>query len=627
MSLKLFRKSSRNKLGPQSSCYLPNPAYAVILKKMGNLKKENKTLGSILHDKGVDFSVWAPFAKNVSLMLSAGFDSKEIPMESDGQGYWSVEDVEAEAGQSYKYRITTPDGTELYRNDPYARQLTDSNVGSSIIVARNFEWEGAENFKSAPKEEAVIYELHIGTFNKPDASTSGTFASAIEKLDYLADLGVNYVELMPVTSMAMSHGWGYAPNYIFSVENSYGGRHGMLEFVKACHEKGIGVILDVVYNHFYGDSDLWQFDGWSENNRGGIYFYNDKRGDTPWGGRPDYGRPEVRQFLLDNVTMWLTEFKVDGLRVDSTIYMRTTEGDNDDPGQSIAEAWELLGEMTSLARKINPRALMIAEDNSSNNGLVIANKDGGAGFHAQWEVGFPHVIRNSLGITQNGNQPRLQGIEYELGHSYTGDAFDKVIFSDSHDTAANGSVRLNEAVTPGNAESLSARQRVLLASAVTLTAPGIPMLLQGQEFMQEGAFNDWQMLEWDKTEQFSGIVLAHKHLIDLRLNRYKNTAGLLGQYTKLIHRDDTNSVIAYHRKNKGGKGDDTVVIVNFGNQKFTNYDLHMPYPGNWRVRFNSCWEGYNVDFNETDFKGAETDKSGKISVKLAAFNALILSTE
>lgn len=587
----------------------------------------NKHLGAIAHDNGVDFAVWAPFAKSVSLLLTIEFDLKDIPMESDGKGYWSIEDVDAEPGQSYKFRITTADGKQLDKNDPYARQLTDSDKGSSVIVARDFEWEGAEHFSSVPKEKAVIYELHIGAFNKPDASTTGTFSYAIEKLDYLRDLGINYIELMPVTSMAMSHGWGYAPNYIFSVENSYGGRHGLLDFVKACHEKGIGVILDVVYNHFYGDSDLWRYDGWSENNRGGIYFYNDKRGDTPWGGRPDYGRPEVRQFLLDNVTMWLTEFKIDGLRVDSTIYMRTTEGNNDDPSQAIPDAWNLLGEMTDLAHKINPHALMVAEDNSSNPGLVSPTKDGGAGFDAQWEVGFPHVIRDSLGITQNGSQSRLQGIDYELGHSYTGDAFDKVIFSDSHDTAANGSVRLNEAVTPGNAGSLSARERVLLASAVALTAPGIPMLLQGQEFMQEGNFNDWKMLEWDKTKQFSGIVMAHKHLIDLRLNRYDNTRGLLGQYTKIIHRDDLNNVIAYHRKDKGGARDDTVVIINFGDKRFEEYDLYLPYKGDWRVRFNSCWKGYSVDFHEMPFVNTIADKSGKATISLAAFNTIILSVD
>jgi len=589
--------------------------------------RANKHLGSVVHDNGIDFSVWAPFAKDVALLQWLEFEWGETPMQSDGHGYWSIENVQAEPGQMYKYRITTQSGEKLDKNDPYARQVTDSDSGSSVIVAHDFEWNGADEFAPVSKDKAVIYELHVGTFNKPDASTTGTFETATEKLDYLASLGVNYVELMPVTSMAMSHGWGYAPNYIFSIENAYGGRHGLLKFVKACHEKGIGVIIDVVYNHFFSESDLWRFDGWSENDRGGIYFFNDDRGDTPWGGRPDYGRTEVRQFILDNVAMWFSEYKVDGLRVDSTIYMRNIDGNNDKHDLDIPEAWSLLGEINDLAHKIKPGALMIAEDNATNEGIVKNTSDGGMGFDAQWEVGFPHVIRDSLGITHNDTQPALQGVEYELGHSYTGDAFDKVIFGDSHDTAANGSARINEAAAPGNAESLPARQRVLLASALALTAPGIPMLLQGQEFMQEGAFNEWKMLEWDKTEQFAGIVLAHQHLINLRLNRFDNTRGLLGQYTAVIHRDDENNIIAFHRKDKGGPLDDTVVIINFGHTTFENYELTLPHAGTWRVRFNSSWKGYNVDFHEVPLAETVANENVKATVSMAAFSTIILSID
>lgn len=587
-----------------------------------------KHLGATVHDDGVNFAVWAPFAKSVSLLQSVEFDWAETAMQSDGNGYWFIENVEAEAGQTYKYRITTADGKTLDRNDPYARQLTDSDNGSSVIVQHDYEWDGADTYVSTPKEQAVIYELHVGTFNKPDASTNGTFTTAIDKLDYLSSLGVTYVELMPVTSMAASHGWGYAPNHIFSIEHAYGGRHGLLEFVKACHQRGIGVIVDVVYNHFFAETDLWQYDGWQENDLGGIYFYNDEaRGMTPWGGRPDYGRPEVRQFILDNVAMWFSEFKVDGLRADSTIYMRNTEGDNDNHELDIPDAWSLMAEVNDVAHKINPHALMIAEDNSSNDGIVTLTDNGGMGFDAQWEVGFPHVIRDALGITHNDDQPPLQGIEWALERTYTGDAFDKVIFGDSHDTAANGSARLNEAVTPGNAESLPARQRVLLASAVTLTTPGIPMLLQGQEFIQEGTFNEWKMLEWEKTEQFAGIVKAHQHLIDLRLNKHDNTRGLTGQHTAIIHRDDANQVIAYHRKDSGGPLDDTIVIVNFGPHEFDTYDITFPLEGLWRVRFNSSWKGYNVDFPEAGFESVQTDATKKATITLAAFSTVILSLD
>jgi len=602
---------------------LPNAACAFIL--VGTMGHHtNKHLGAIVHDNGVDFAVWAPFAKAVSLLHWQEFDWKEIPMESDHEGYWFVKNVEAEPGQTYKYLITTQNDEKLEKNDPYARQLTDSDNGSSVIVAYDFEWEGADEFTPVPKEKAIIYELHVGTFNKPDASTTGTFETVIEKLDYLRDLGVTTLELMPVTSMAMSHGWGYAPNHIFSIEGTYGGRHGLLELVKAVHEKEIGVIIDVVYNHFYPETDLWRYDGWSEHNRGGIYFFNDERGDTPWGGRPDYGRPEVRQFILDNVAMWFNEYKIDGLRVDSTIYMRNTDGNNEKPDLDIPEAWTLMNEVNELAHKMKPGALMIAEDNATNESIVTPE---GMGFDAQWEVGFPHVIRDSLGITHNESQPPLQGLEWELGHTYTGSAFDKVIFGDSHDTAANGSSRLNEAATPGNAESLSARQRVLLASALTLTAPGIPMLLQGQEFMQDGAFNEWQMLEWEKTEQFAGIVAAHTHLIDLRLNVYDNTRGLLGEHTKVLHRDDTNNVISYLRSDKGGPLDDTVIVAHLGDKKFKEYEIQFPSEGEWIVRFNSSWKGYNVDFHETNIRSVHVGKDLKAVLALSDYSTLILSKD
>lgn len=527
----------------------------------------------------------------------------------------------------YLYEITTQNGEKLKRNDPYARQLTDSDSGASIIVAREYDWDGYDAFIKTDHNKAIIYELHVGTFNRPDASTGGTFYTAIEKLDYLKTLGVNYIELMPVTSMAQSHGWGYAPNHIFSIENSYGGRRGLLDFVKACHQKGIGVVIDVVYNHFFNDTDLWQYDGWSENDLGGIYFYNDERGLTPWGGRPDYGRPEVRQFILDNVAMWLTEYKIDGLRVDSTIYMRNSDGNNEKPQFDIGDAWSLLKEINALAHKINPNALMIAEDNATNPGIVKPAHEGGMGFNAQWEVGFPHVIRDSLGITTNEEQPKLAGFQYELQRTYNGNAYEKVIFSDSHDTAANGSVRLNEAVSPGNAGSVFARQRTLLASASSLTAPGIPMLLQGQEFMQEGAFNEWQMLDWDKSEQFAGIVLAHQHLIDLRLNKFDNTRGLIGQSTQVFHRDDTNNLIGFHRWDKGGPLDDTLVLINFDAHRLKDYELVLPIEGQWRVRFNSSWKGYSVDFHETPIEVIETGADKKAVITMSEFSVLIVSKD
>ena len=583
----------------------------------------NHFLGSHFTHDGVIFRVWAPFAQSVTVLIGEEFAWAETSLTDETNDYWSGTVENAQPGQSYKYRILTKDGRVLERNDPRARQLTVSDNGASVIIDATYDWEGAVAPRTA-KEKVVMYELHIGTFHRPDAATPGTFYTAIEKLDYLQCLGVNMIELMPVTSMATSNGWGYAPNYIYSVENSYGGRRGLLDFVKACHQRGIGVILDVVYNHFFPNTDLWQFDGWSENERGGIYFYNDERGETPWGGRPDYGRPEVRQFILDNIAMWQTEYHIDGLRVDSTIYMRNTKGPAGDASTDIPDAWTLMQEMSHLAHKINPAFLLIAEDSSVNEHITKPISEGGAGFDAQWGLSFPHTLRSMLDLedSQYGDS-----LIKELIHQYNGDGFQKVIFSDSHDTAANGSVRINEAATPGNAESVAARQFSILANTIMLTAPGVPMLLQGAEFLQEGSFNDWQMLDWDKTTQFAGIVLAHQHAINLRIDTYKNTTGLTGPHIEIFHQDNENRVIAYRRWLNGGVHDDVIVIANFNDQRFKAYELILPIEGTWRVRFNSSWKGYSADFSETHLSTVTTDESQKISIELADYNIIILSQD
>lgn len=588
---------------------------------MGHQTKKN--VGVTLHSKAVEFRVWAPFAKNVKLLMPYldVFDGSNLhDMLNEGDGYWSVVLKNAEPGQNYRFQIDT--GKELIlRNDPRGRIVTASENGVSVISSPEFDW-GDDFLMPIPHEKQIIYELHVGTFNRRDPGTQGTFYDAIEQLDYLQDLGINMIEVMPVTSMAFSNGWGYNVADVFSIENAYGGRHGLMEFVKACHVRGIGVIVDVVYNHFLS-STLWQYDGWYENERGGIYFYNDQRGDTPWGSRPDYGRPEVRQFLLDNIVMWFNEFRVDGLRLDSTAYMRNTEGKNDDPAHDIPEAWSLMQEITSLAHKIRPGAIIIAEDTSNNDYITKPQHFGGCGFDAQWALNFPHAIRQLLGL----EVPWPTDLATEITTRHNDNAFNRVVFSDSHDTAANGSTRITEAVTPKQPGSLLTRQRLLIADAITLTSPGVPMLLQGQEFLQEGAFNDWQELQWDNTIKYSGIVEAHKHLIGLRKNTHGNTAGLCGQSVAILQDDKNNNVLAYHRWDQGGPKDDVVIIVNFNNMEHTAYNVRFPRSGIWRMRFNSSWQGYSSDFKEVPIHEVITNESGDVQLALPKYGVYILSQD
>lgn len=581
-----------------------------------------KNLGVTRHGDDTEFRVWAPFAKNVTLLcpfLSVYDGSNNHPMQHEGRGYWSISLKSIEPGQTYKFMIDTG-SDQLLRNDPRNRTVTSSDVGASVVVYDDYDWSD-DHFAAPDKNKQIVYEMHIGTFYRPDPTIGGTFTDAIEKLPYLKNLGINMIELMPVTSMTYSEGWGYNVSDIYAIEPAYGGRRGLIDFVVAAHAHGIGVIVDVVYNHLMS-SNLWRFDGWYEKNRGGIYFYNDFRGDTPWGSRPDYGRPEVRQFILDNVTMWLHEYNLDGLRLDSTIYMRNTEGHDNDPAHDIPEAWYLLQDIVELAHKINPDALMIAEDNASSAYLTKPRDGNGCGFDSQWEVGFPHALRKSLGVGETAVLPEIRS---ELERKYNDDAFERVIFSDSHDTAANGSQRLNEAASAGSATDLFAREKSLLAAAVTLTTPGIPMLLQGTEFLQKGSFNDWQALEWKNAEKYAGIVLAYRHLIDLRLDKHGNTAGLSGQSISVFHQDDTNRVIAYRRWDKGGARDDVLTVVNFGGEKHKNYELQLPIVGTWQIRFNSTWKGYSTDFHETIIDSITTDDLGNSTLPLSPYSVYILS--
>lgn len=581
-----------------------------------------KGLGVTLHHGGAEFRVWAPFAKSVHIAtpyVPYHTENKQV-MNAEPGGYWSLFVDGVEVGQSYKYIVETASGEWIERNDPRARVLTDSDNGASVVTSNKFDW-GDDLFMPVPKQQQVLYELHVGTFNRSDPATPGTFADTIEKLDYLRDLGINTIELMPVTSMASSsNGWGYAPNSIYSVEANYGGRHGLMELVREAHARGIGVILDLVYNHF-ASTDLWQFDGWSENDGGGIYFYNDRRGVTPWGARPDYGRPEVRQYFLDNVVMWFNEYRLDGLRLDATAYMRNIEGHNDDPVNDIGDAWRLMQDITRLGHHVRPGSVIIAEDTSVNSYVTKSVEEGGCGFDAQWGLNYSHAIRTQLGLPA----PFPTSLETELPKQYNGESFQKIIFSDSHDTAANGNARLNEEMTPDDPDSVWARRRMLLAATAVLTGTGIPMLLQGQEFLQGGDFNNWNELEWSKAEKFAGIVEAHRDLIDLRCNTYGVTAGLLGNGIHVFHNDIANNVLAYHRWDTGGVSDDVIVVLNFGANKYTTYRLTFPIAGTYHVEFNSSVKEYSPDFPMAELDTVTSNEFGVVDLPMASYGAYVFS--
>lgn len=586
-------------------------------------------MGATAHDHGVTFRVWAPNARAVSVVgtFNAWAGDRD-PMAPEGDGCWAADVPQATIGHEYKFQLETPNG-DFQRIDPYAREVT-SSVGNAVVHDPSFEWEG-DDFQIAPKRELVIYELHVGTFNdETDDDAPGQFASLVERLGYLNSLGINAIQIMPVAEFAGDRSWGYNPAHIFSVEKAYGGPVGLKRFVKRAHQHGIAVILDVVYNHFGpSDLDLWQFDGWSENGLGGIYFYNDARANTPWGQtRPDFGRGEVRQFICDNVMMWLGEYHLDGLRFDCTQFIRSVDGS---AGRDLPDGWSLLQRISMEIAQHFPGRLTIAEDLQNNEYIARVVGDGGAGFDAQWSAGFVHPIRQA--VIAAGDGGRSLGALVDALCPRDADAFSRVIYTESHDEVANGSDRVPEEISPQAPEGWNAQKRSTLAAALMLTAPGVPMLFQGQEFLDHERFQDAVPLGWHGSVEFVGIVRLYRDLIRLRLDRDGVSRGLCGQFTHVHHVDDEGQVIAFHRWDRGGATDDVVVVANFSGQTRDDYTVGFPALGPWQLRFNSDWQGYSADFQGYASSGTSAELGHydgmpcHATVSLAPYSVLVFSQD
>ncbi|MCY7350889.1 MAG: alpha amylase C-terminal domain-containing protein [Cytophagaceae bacterium] len=588
-------------------------------------------MGAIAHSDGVFFRVWAPHADKVFVIGDFNDWSHDAhPLRHEEGGYWGGHAPEAKPGDAYKYRLLTPYG-ELFRNDPYARELTNS-IGNSLVVdPADFDWETDTDYQMPSWNRLVVYELHIGTFNAKEKDQPGDFYSAIERLDYLQKLGINAVEIMPIAEFPGDFSWGYNPAHPFAVESRYGGVKGFKEFVKAAHLRGIAVILDVVYNHFGPtDMDLWKFDGWSENDKGGIYFYNDWRSTTPWGDtRPDYGRSEVQQYLRDNALMWIDEYHVDGLRMDMVPYIRNVHAD-ENPDNDLVEGSRLIQRINSEIREKYPWKFTVAEDLHSLDLITASIEDGGLGYSSQWDADFVHPIRQAL-IAQHDDERDMNAVANALLSTYNGDAFQRVIYTESHDEVANGKSRVAEEIADGDVNNYFSKKRSTLGIALVLTAPGVPMIFQGHELLEDKWFSDTDPIDWKRFKEFRGIVKLHRDLISLRLDRQGFTRGLTGHNTGLLTIDNEQKVIAFHRWGECGPGDSTLVVLNFSNNPIEDYYLPVPTGGLWRVRFNSDWEGYDQEFandqTSLDTEAEPADEGFVARVSVAAYSAVVLSQD
>ncbi|RME63124.1 MAG: malto-oligosyltrehalose trehalohydrolase [Nitrospirae bacterium] len=435
--------------------------------------------GAWYKDNGVtEFVLWAPFRESVKLKIISP-ETRTVVMVPLERGYWHALVEGVPEGSRYLYILDN----SIERPDPASFFQPEGVHGPSEVVNhKRFEWND-DGWAPPSLEDMIIYELHIGTFTE-----EGTFDSAIEKLDYLNELGITMVEIMPVAQFSGSRNWGYDGVYPYAVQNSYGGPEDLKRFVNACHQRGIGVILDVVYNHLGPEGNyLRDF---------GPYFTDLYR--TPWGEAINLDGPysdEVRAFFINNAIYWMEYFHIDGLRLDATHAIFDQR-----PEHFLSE---LKRKTSERAKSLKRRFYLFAETNLNDPKLIRPPSRGGYGLDAMWNEDFHHSIHSLLTGQRDGYYVDYGDIEHLLrcvndGFTYTGQysEFRKrahggpvndieyhrfVGFLQNHDQTGNRPL--------GERLSCLVSFEALKSSAVLLFfCPFVPLLFMGEEYGEDNPF-------------------------------------------------------------------------------------------------------------------------------------------
>jgi len=564
---------------------------------------------------GVTFRVWSPNATSVVVRGTFNGWGSTTMTEEGTSNLWSVDVPNVAAGSQYKYFIN---GTEWWK-DPRSRQVTSSgyNVSGANSIVYNpnaFNWQGDARLP-VNSSNLVIYEMHVGSFYDPTPASGGPgkFANAVTKLDHLVALGINAVELLPISEFPTDNSWGYNPADIFAVENSgYGGPDGLKTFVRAAHARGIRVLLDVVHNH-YGPTDLELY-GFDVGSASRQYFYtNAGICCTPWGDRPNYANAGVRSFISDNFKMWLDEYHVDGFRWDAVGAMRRYDAGSGNY-ISIPEADTLIQSINSAV--IDANAISIAEDDAS-----------GVGFDGEWAHGFANTLINEVVKTTDASRDMNA-----LSSAISGAGFFRVLFAETHDLVGdlNGvsNQRLPKRIDGANPGSYAARKRSMLAAATMMTAPGVPMLFMGQEMLEDLQFSSSYPLDWTHAATYAAVTNFFRDVIYLRRNLDGVSAGLTGpSLTWHVTRNDAPwKLLAFHRYGATAN-DQVMVVMNFTSNAIPEYIINTwPANGAWYVNLNSDWTKYGSDFS--NYGSSVVNVSGSSgAIAIGPYSTLVLSRQ
>ncbi len=546
--------------------------------------------------EGYLFRLWAPNAARVSVVGDfCAWDASAFPMARGEHGLWEKFIPGLKQFDTYKYAVTSAQGKTVLKADPYAFHAeTRPGTASKLYDLPPYRWgDGAwrASRASAPIDRSPlnIYEVHLGSWRRRENGDFYDYRSlAHDLVDYVAGLGYNCVELMPVTEYPLDDSWGYQCTGYFAATSRYGTPEDLMYLIDHLHQKGICVILDWVPSHFCKDEHgLIDFDGTP------CYEYADplKREHAGWGTRVfDYGRGEVRSFLLSSAAFWLREFHVDGLRVDavaSMLYLDYGREDgnwtrNRNGGRENLEAIDFLRALNKTAYSINPNVLMVAEESTAWPLVTRPPQDGGLGFTLKWNMGWMNDMCHYLKLDPWFRQYHHKDITFSLMYAFS----ENFVLPISHDEVVHmkGSLR---GKMPGDDRQQLAGVRAF--TAYMLAHPGKKLTFMGAELGQWHEWDfasqlDWYLLENEKNRQLhrffkdiNAFYLSQSPLWDIDFS--------WEGFEWLVPDDNHNNVVVFLRRDR--KGRELIAAVNFSPVAQGEYRFGVPPKKRYREVFTT----------------------------------------
>ena len=548
--------------------------------------------------EGVLFAVWAPNADRVSVVSNFNnWDGRRHPMRKlDYSGIYELFIPGKLVGEIYKYEIKAKSGQVFMKSDPYAFSSEVRPANASRIVDISYKWKDTawmekRETKDTDAQPMAIYEMHLGSWKRPtDGREFFNYRDIASLLaDYLLMMNYNYVELMPIMEHPYDPSWGYQVTGYYAPTSRYGSPADFMYFVDYLHSKGIGVILDWVPAHFPKDEHgLGRFDGTA------LYEHEDpKRGEHPhWGTYIyNYGRNEVRNFLVANALYWAEKYHIDGIRIDavaSMLYLDYGRGDgewlpNIYGGNENLEAIDFIKELNSKMHELHKGVIMIAEESTAWPMMTHPVEAGGLGFDYKWNMGWMNDFLNYMKLDPLYRKYHHNDLTFSMVYAYS----EKFILVLSHDEVVHEKGSMI-AKMPGGYEDKFSNLRV--AYGYMMTHPGKKLLFMGQEIAQFTEFNenaevDWSLFEFDAHVFMQGYVKELNELYKTEPALYELDSSPEG-FTWINCNSANTSLLSYVRKGK--KESDTLLIIcNFTPMEHKAYKLATPSGGRWQEIFSS----------------------------------------